>query len=249
MPAPWRTVAEMQARDLVRRRAALLLLLGLPMSWYVAEAAAGVDYAVGTGVLAMAWSAAAAPLFAFLGARAVDGRLVQAGYRQRDIVVGRLVALLAICSIMALALGIVMVVGSRPGSIRDVFLALALTTLVSTSVGWLTSSVVPRELEGTLLLIGVVGLQISIPVSGRADLVIPYYGPLRLTDYDQSPIGPLGPTAHSVVWAALIAAMALALWRRRVRVAGSSPKVNRPRWPRAEPAAVGRRAGSRRERR
>jgi hypothetical protein len=222
MRAPWRTVAEMQARDLVRRRAALLLLLGLPMSWYVAEAAAGVDYAVGTGVLAMAWSAAAAPLFAFLGARAVDQRLVQAGYRQRDIVIGRLLALIAICSIMAVGLGIVMAVGSRPDRIQDVFLALALTILVSTSVGWLTSSVVPRELEGTLLLIGVVGLQISIPVSGRADLVIPYYGPLRLTDNDRSPVGALGPTTHSAVWAALIAVVALALWRRRVRVANSA---------------------------
>jgi hypothetical protein len=222
MVAPWWTVAEMQARDLVRRRAALLLLLGLPMSWYIAEAVAGVDYAVGTGILVMAWSAAAAPLFAFLGARAVDQRLVQAGYRQRDIVVGRLLALLAICSIMAVALGIIMIVGSRPDGIRDVFLALALTVLVSTSVGWLTSSIVPRELEGTLLLIGVVGLQISIPVSGRADLVIPYYGPLRLTDNDRTPVGPLGPTAFSVVWAAFIAVVALALWRRRVRVANSA---------------------------
>jgi hypothetical protein len=219
IPAPWRTVAEMQARDLVRRRAALLLLLGLPMSWYVAEAAAGVDYAVGTGVLAMAWSAAAAPLFAFLGARAVDQRLIQAGFRPRDIVIGRLLALLAISSIMAAALGIVMAIGSRPDRIRDVFLALALTTLVSTSVGWLTSSVVPRELEGTLLLIGVVGMQISIPVSGRAELVIPYYGPLRLTDYERTAVGPLGPTAHSAAWAALIAVVALTLWRSRVRVA------------------------------
>jgi len=219
MRAPWRTVAEMQARDLVRRRAALLLLLGLPMSWYVAEAAAGVDYAVGTGVLAMAWSAAAAPLFAFLGARAVDQRLIQAGFRQRDIVIGRLLSLLAICSIMAAALGIVMAIGSRPDRIRDVFLALALTTLVSTSVGWLTSSVVPRELEGTLLLIGVVGMQISIPVSGRAELFIPYYGPLRLTDYERTAVGPLGPTAPSAVWAVLIAVVALTVWRSRVRVA------------------------------
>jgi hypothetical protein len=221
----------MQARDLVRRRGALLLLVGLPMSWYVAEAAAGVDYAVGTGVLAMAWSAAAAPLFAFLGARAVDQRLVQAGYRQRDIVIGRLLALLAVCSAMAVALGITMALGSRPDSVQDVFLALALTVLVSTSLGWLTSSVVPRELEGTLLLIGVVGLQISIPVSGRAELFIPYYGPLRLTDHDRSPIGPLAPTAHSALWAALIAIVALVLWRRRVGVA--RPAAGRAQAPAA----------------
>jgi hypothetical protein len=208
----------MQARDLVRRRAALLLLVALPMTWYAAEAAAGVGYAIGTGVLAMSWSAAAAPLFAFVGARHADQRLVQAGCRPRDIVVGRLLALLAVSSAIALLLGIVMVIGSRPERVGDVFLALALTLLVSTSVGWLTAAVIPRELEGTLLLIGIVGLQVSIPVSGVADLVVPYYGPLRLTDYDRTPVGPAGPVVHAVVWSLLIGLIALVLWRRHVAV-------------------------------
>lgn len=218
MAGAGRTVAEMQARELLRRRAAVLLLVGLPMSWYAAEVAAGIDYAVGTGVLAMAWSAAAASLFAFVGARQVDQRLVLAGHRPRDIVLGRLLALLALTGTVALVVGTVMVAGSRPERPGDVFLALALTTLVSTSVGWLTAAVVPRELEGTLLLIGLVGLQVSIPVSGVADLAIPYYGPLRLTDSDQSPIGPGGPILHSLIWSFLIALAALALWRRRTAV-------------------------------
>jgi hypothetical protein len=218
MPGAWGTVLHMQARDLVRRRAALLLLVALPMTWYAAEAATGVDYAVGTGVLAMAWAAAAAPLFAFVGARHADQRLVQAGCRPRDILVGRLLALFGLSSAIALALGVLMVVGSRPQRTGDVFLALALTLLVSTSVGWLTAAVIPRELEGTLLLIGIVGLQVSIPVSGDADLVVPYYGPLRLTDYDRSAIGPGGPVVHSLAWSALIAVIALVLWRRHVRI-------------------------------
>ena len=221
MARAWRTIAEMQARDLLRRRAAVLLLVGLPMSWYAAEVAAGIDYAVGTGVLAMAWSAAAASLFAFVGARHVDQRLVLTGHRPRDIVLGRLVSLLALTGTVALVVGLVMVAGSRPNRPGDVFLALALTTLVSTSVGWLTAAVIPRELEGTLLLIGIVGLQVSIPVSGVADLAIPYYGPLRLTDYDQNPIGPGRPILHSLTWSLLIALAALALWRRRTAVDGS----------------------------
>ena len=221
MAGPCRTVAEMQARDLLRRRAAVLLLVGLPMSWYAAEAAAGIDYAVGTGVLAMAWSAAAASLFAFVGARHVDQRLVLTGHRPRDIVLGRVIALLAVTGTIALVVGVVMVAGSRPNRQGDVFLALALTTLVSTSVGWLTAALVPRELEGTLLLIGLVGLQVSIPVSGAADLAIPYYGPLRLTDYDRSPIGPGAPVLHSLTWSLLIGLAALALWRRRTSVDAS----------------------------
>jgi ABC-2 type transporter len=233
MSGAWRTVAEMQARDLLRRRAAVLLLVGLPMSWYAAEVAAGIDYAVGTGVLAMAWSAAAASLFAFVGARHVDQRLVLTGHRPRDIVLGRLLALLALTGTVALIVGVVMVAGSRPERPGDVFLALALTTLVSTSVGWLTAAVVPRELEGTLLLIGLVGLQVSIPVSGLADLAIPYYGPLRLTDYEQSPIGPGGPTLHSLTWSFLIALAALVVWRRHTAVDASPCHMTTGRLPAA----------------
>ena len=220
MSARWMTVAEMQTRDLVRRRTAVLLIAALPMTWYLAELAAGVSYAVGTGVLGMAWSTATAPLFAVLGARHVDQRLVLAGYRPRDIVVGRLVALFGIAILLALLFGVVMVIGSRPERTGDVFLALLLTAVVSTPIGWLTAAVVPRELEGTLLLICLVGLQISIPV-GVAEWLVPYWAPLRLTDYERSPIGPTWPTIQALTWGILIGVVAIALWRRRVRVRGS----------------------------
>lgn len=227
MSAPWQTVAEMQTRDLLRRRTALLLLAALPLTWYVAEAASGVDYAVGTGVLGMAWSAAAASLFAVLGARRVDQRMVQVGYRPYDIVVGRLVALLGTVTVLALLFGVVMTIGSRPARVGDVFLALFLAALVSTPMGWLTAALVPRELEGTLLLIGLVGIQISIPLGGP-EWVVPYWAPLRLTDYERSPIGPLWPTLHALAWAVLVAVVAIAVWRRRVLLRDSSTGRRRP---------------------
>src|SRR4029453_10518177 len=127
MTGPWGASAGMDARDLLRRRAALLLMAALPLSWYAAEAASGVDYAVGTGVLGMAWSAAAAPLFAVLGARQGDPRLGETGSRPRDIVAGRLVSLLSIAAAMATLFGVIMVVGSHPHHPGDVFLALYLT--------------------------------------------------------------------------------------------------------------------------
>jgi hypothetical protein len=217
MTPAWRTIAEMQTRDLVRRRGALLLLAGLPMTWYAAEAASGVTYAVGNGVLAIAWSTAAAPLFAVLGARHVDQRLVRAGYRPRDLVGGRLVSLLGTSTLLAMAFGGVMVIGSRPPRIAEVFLALLLTTVISTPIGWLTASLVPRELEGTLLLIGLVGLQISIP-TGAPDWLVPYYAPLLFTDNETNPGNPLWPTLHALTWATLIAIVAITLWRCRVRI-------------------------------
>ena len=134
MTTAWRTVAEMQARDLLRRRTAVLLLAVFPMIWYGAEAAAGISYAVGTGILAIAWAAAAAALFAFVAARHVDL---------------------------------------------------------------------------------------------RPNLFIPYYGPLRLTDYDQPTIGPAGPALHTLVWAAVIGVVALVLWRRHQALASSGDATTR----------------------
>jgi hypothetical protein len=221
MSASWVTVAEMQTRDLVRRHAALILLLALPLTWYVAEVASGVDYAVGTGVLGIAWSGAVVPLFAVLGARQIDQRLVQAGYRPRDIVAGRLIALLGITTLMALCFGVVMTVGSRPERVGDVILALVLTVAVSAPIGWLTAAMVPRELEGTLLLIGLVGLQISIPVGGP-EWILFYWAPLRLTDYERAPIGPLWPILQALAWSIVIAIVAITVWRRRVLVRGDA---------------------------
>ena len=64
----------------------ICVLVGVP-AWRGkrAEVASGVASAVGTGVLAIAWSTATAPLLAVLGARHVDQRLVRSGYRPRDI--------------------------------------------------------------------------------------------------------------------------------------------------------------------
>jgi hypothetical protein len=72
-----------------------------------------------------------------------------------------------------------------------------------------------------LLLIGLVGLQVSIPV-GEPEWLVPSWAPLRLTDYDRSPIGPGWPILHALAWAVLIAVVAIALWRRRVAVRGST---------------------------
>ena len=99
----WRTVAEMQARELLRRRGALALLMAIPLAWYVAEAASGVDWAIGAGTIGVAWSAGVAALFSVLGARRVDPRLVQAGLPRGAIVAGRLVALLSAALAVALA--------------------------------------------------------------------------------------------------------------------------------------------------
>ena len=88
--APLLTVAEMQGRDLVRRRLALVILVALPLAFYLSMIGNPTDpFALVAGGIGMSWSVASAALFAVLAARRVDPRLVLAGYRPRDLLLGR----------------------------------------------------------------------------------------------------------------------------------------------------------------
>ena len=74
-------VAEMQGRDLARRRLALILLVALPLAFYGALAGHSSDAIIPGGV-AMAFSMAGAAIFAVLSSRAVDHRLTWPGSEQ-----------------------------------------------------------------------------------------------------------------------------------------------------------------------
>jgi hypothetical protein len=56
----------------------------------------------------------------------------------------------------------------------------------------------------------------------------------RLTDYERVPVGAVGPALDAIAWALAIAVVALALWRRRVRIHGSTSGAGES----AVPAAV-----------
>src|SRR5262249_27499068 len=105
-----------------------------------------------------------------------------------------------------------------------VALAITLTAVVAVGIGLLVAALVPRELEGTLLLIAVVGIQVGIP--GRIDLFMPLYAPLRLTDPDHPTAPALPLTLHAVGYALMLIVVAMLLWYRRIRLA---PTGARPR--------------------
>ena len=74
-------VSEMLARDLLRRRVALALLVGLPLAFYGVTRSSSDDLALTSGGVGLAWSIAGAALFCSLAARDVDQRLVLDGFR------------------------------------------------------------------------------------------------------------------------------------------------------------------------
>lgn len=211
----WLTLAEMQARDLAHRWVALALLFGLPATWYLAELASGAPWAIGAGALAMGWTCGAAALFAALGGRAVDPRLVQAGYRPWEIVLGRISVLLVLALLTSGTFALLIVVGSRPDRLGDVLLGLVLGALVSVALGWAVAALVPHELEGTLVLIGLAGIAPTVP--GGVGRWLPFHALLRFTDVTVAPPAALPLTLHALGYTAALTAVALVAWRHRVR--------------------------------
>lgn len=212
----WSVLAEMQARDLAHRWIALGLLFALPATWYLAELASGQPWAVGAGALAMGWTTGAAALFAVLGSRHVDPRLVQAGYRPMEIVIGRAAVLLGLALLTATTFTVLIIIGSHPARLGDLILGLALGGLVAVTLGWTIAALVPHELEAILVLIGIVGISPTAPAA--VGDYLPFYALLRFTDLQQPSPSTLPLTLHALAYTAALTLLALAAWHRRVRL-------------------------------
>lgn len=215
----WLTVAEMTAKDLARRRAALGLLFTVPLAFYLARhdrtgqsirfASLGLGFAVST-----------IGLFAGTAAKSLEPRLRLGGYRASELVAGRLTALLAIgLAVAAFYLAIILVDQPlrRP---EIVALELAVTTAVAAPLGLLLSALVPRDLEGTLLLISLAGVQFIMDPVEHVARLLPFWSMRELGTYavDLTDAGYLHRgLAHGVAMTVLLTAATATLATLRLR--------------------------------
>jgi hypothetical protein len=169
-------MAEMHGRDLIRRHVAIGLLVALPMSFYLSSVGEGRD-AVGTGGVAMAFAIGGATVFSALSSLEVDQRLVMVGYRPLELLVGRLLFLCPFGVIISALFTAVMTPISHPHNPGFLLLGLSAVAAVSVPFGIAVAAVVPRELEATLVLIGVVGVQLAVSHTSTLAKVLPFYGP------------------------------------------------------------------------
>jgi hypothetical protein len=217
-------VAEMQARDLLRRRAVMTLFVLLPAAFYY-SVPASEDYSLLAGSMGVSWAVAAAGLFGLLGWRRAEPRLALAGASSTQGLLGRLVVLLA------LGLGLVVLFAPqllwRSSELLAepalAVLALVLMAVVSVPLGLAIGALVPRELEGTLVLIGVIGVGMSVPPDTSLAQVLPLWGPLEVLQVAaELRDGPAtGGVVHALVTAIVLLVVAQLAWRRRVRIARS----------------------------
>lgn len=191
-------MAEMHGRDLVRRHIALVLLVALPLCFYLA-AGRHTPNGVGSGAIGMAFAVSGATLFSAVSSLAVDQRLVLGGYRPVELLLGRLLFLGPLGLMIAAAFGALMAGISHPVDPWLLGGGVGVVAVQSVPFGLAVAAVVPRELEGTLLIIGVVGMQMATRGTTLFAKFLPFYGPRRLVDRAVSGDGAvLLPVLHTV---------------------------------------------------
>jgi hypothetical protein len=171
----------MAGRDLARRHSALVLLTALPLIFYVVLRREE-DHAVEVGGIAMAWSVAGATIFVMLAAREIDRRLVLAGYRPWQLLTGRLLLLTALGTAIAGVFAVIMSIGSQPPRPLALAAGVELVALVSVPFGLAVATITPRELDAVLVMVGVVGIELSAPSDSGAAQVLPFWAARRLFD-------------------------------------------------------------------
>lgn len=217
------TIAEMEARDLFRRRLALAMLFLLPAAMYLtvlgeeAQIQPGENpFTLRVAVIGVAWTIAGAAFFLGLSSRRVDERLVLAGYRRGDLAAGRLVFLSALALPVIVLYSTLIAVLSR-GDVGPVILAVASTGVVAVGLGLAVAVVLPRELEGVLALIAVNGVQTSLPTDMAIGPALPFYGPTRLVEVAWNSAGSVVlPLLHAGTAAAVLLVVFFVVWGRRL---------------------------------
>lgn len=218
------TVAEMQVRELARRRVALGLLIALPLVVYL-SIPAEETWSLGPGAVGLGWSVGGAAMFAALGWRTVDPRLALAGHRPAVQLAGRALPVGAFGLTLGGLILPLLLVRSAPPDAAAVVVAVGLTVIVGVPLGLAIGAVMPREMEAMLTLILVGGVAMSMPADAPGAQVLPLWGPVELIarvmggdrgDFTASIV-------HAVASAAALTAVTWVAWRRRVHVRATAP--------------------------
>ena len=210
-------MTEMHGRDLTRRYVALGLLIALPLSFYLTSGRKGSG-GISAGGIGMAFAVSGASLFSVLSSSEVDQRLVLGGYRPVDLLLGRLLFLGPLGLVIAAGFSGLMIALSHPAHPWLVVLGVGVVAVESVPLGLAIGAVVPHELEGTLVLIGVVGVQLAADRSSTVSKVLPFYGPRQILAASTDPHGLLVPLLQTGAYALGLLLVARLFIARRVDV-------------------------------
>ncbi|MBF9130808.1 hypothetical protein I0C86_17845 [Plantactinospora sp. S1510] len=169
------TVAELALREILRRRSVLVILTLLPLAFYFSRREDHLGQSIRFVCLGIGWALSTAALFAGSAARGIEPRLRLSGYRPHHLHLGRLVALWTVGVGLSVPYFALIRFDQHDVRYGAIALIMMLTVAVAAPFGLALSAVVPRELEGTLVLLTVVGLQMIMDPAGAASRLLPFW--------------------------------------------------------------------------
>lgn len=214
-------VAAVTLRELARRRAALALVLLLPLVFYLVRLEMHWT-ALRLLAIGLGWAVATLALFTQVSARSLDWRLVVAGASPTALQVGRQLAVVLLGMAVGLAYFVLvaLTVGDDLERLAPVLLLLVVTVLVAAPLGALVAAVVPRDLEGAMLLLAVMAVQILVDPADGWTRVLPMWSTRELATYAVEPVDTAYLTrglVHGLVAMVALAGASLAVSAARLR--------------------------------
>ena len=207
------TVAEMALREIGRRRAVLVLLALLPLGFYLSRRDEAYWQSIRFVCLGIGWTLSTAALFAGNGARGIEPRLRLSGYATRQLVLGRLIALWTLGLALSVPYWLLIRLDLNHVRYGAIALILLLTTAVSAPFGLALSTLLPRELEGMLVLLTVVAMQMMLDPDGTAAHALPFWFSREIGTYAVNQVGAgyllRGLLHAAIVLTALLTALSL----------------------------------------
>ncbi|TNY35837.1 hypothetical protein [Thermomonospora catenispora] len=214
------TVAEMTVREILRRRAVLVIILMLPLAFYLSRRGDHLGQSIRFVCLGLGWALSTAALFSGSAARGLEPRLRLSGYGTGHLYAGRLAALWTLGLVLSAPYFLLIRVDADRVEHGAIALIMLLTVAVAAPFGLVLSVLVPRELEGTLLLLTVVGLQMMMDPAGSAARLLPFWFSREIATYavDHTDGGYLARgLTHGTVCALALTVLAMTLASIRLR--------------------------------
>ena len=184
-------VALITLRELARRRGALALATLLPLVFYMVRLETHWT-AIRLLSIGLGWATATLALFTQVSSRSVDRRLAVSGAPPATLLLGRYLAVLGLgWTVGLLYTGLVLVtIGDELTHPSAVPVMLLLTAAVATPLGSLAAALVPRDLEGALLLLSVMAVQVLVDPSEDWTRVLPLWSTRELASVVVENLGP-----------------------------------------------------------
>ena len=170
-------------KELAARKLALVALLMVPFAFYAARRSDAGWQGIRMACMGLSWAVSTVSLFSIQTALPIEPRLRLNGAKAASLYFGRLLGLLVIATIVATLYCVVVLLDQDVESTYAIVAALTASVWISVPLGMLVGRLIPREFEGMLVLITVVGLQTIMDPERDSAKALPLWGIRNFLNY------------------------------------------------------------------